>query len=151
MTRWRRGEMEVESLLVQGALQRITGGAANGRPLIEKASVTLVSAEQLVGSDPDSAFVLAYDAARHALTGLLAQQGLRATSRGGHVAVEQAANAQFGPGFRDFGALRRRRNELEYPRWSGDSTNTAEARESITSARRIIAASLEIVDQLGMF
>jgi hypothetical protein len=40
---------------------------------------------------------------------------LRATSKGGHYAVDLALRAQFGAGFRSFSALRRRRNELEYP------------------------------------
>ena len=36
----------------------------------------------------DSAFVLAYDAARYAARALLAQQGLRPTTSGGHYVVE---------------------------------------------------------------
>lgn len=114
MARWKRGEAEVETLVAAGDLQKLTGAAANGERLLEKASVTLETARSVIERDPDSAFVLAYDAARQALTALLAHQGLRSTTKGGHYAVEQAARAQFGPGFRQFGALRRRRNELEY-------------------------------------
>lgn len=73
------------------------------------------TARSTVERDPNSAFVLAHDASRQALTALLVEQGLRPTTKGGHYAVEQAVRAQFGPGFRQFGALRRRRNELEYP------------------------------------
>ncbi len=112
MARWTRGESDVEALLAAGELQKLTGAAANGERLLEKATVTLSTARSAVGTDPDSAFVLAYDAARQALTALLAHQGLRPTTKGGHYAVERAVRAQFGPGFRQFGALRRRRNEL---------------------------------------
>lgn len=115
MARWQRGQAEVEALLAAGDLQKLIGEAANGERLLAKASTTLATARSAVASDPDSAFVLAYDAARQALTALLAHQGLRPTTKGGHYAVEQATRAQFGPGFRQFGALRRRRNELEYP------------------------------------
>jgi hypothetical protein len=95
--------------------------------------------------------VLAYDAARQALTGLFAQQGLRPTTKGGHYAVEQAVRAQFGPGFRQFGALRRRRNELEYPDRPGDDATIGEASESIEHAQAIITAAEGLLDQLGLF
>ncbi|MEP6528275.1 MAG: HEPN domain-containing protein [Nocardioidaceae bacterium] len=151
MARWKRGEAEVEALIAAGDLQKLTGDAANGERLLEKAAVTLETAGSAVERDPDSAFVLAYDAARQALTGLLAHQGLRPTTKGGHYAVEQAVRAQFGPGFRQFGALRRRRNELEYPERRGDDATVEEASESIEHAQAIITVAEGLVDQLGLF
>jgi HEPN domain-containing protein len=151
MARWMRGETEVESLLAAGELQKLTGEAANGQRLLEKAAVTLETARSAVERDPDSAFVLAYDAARQALTGLLAHQGLRPTTKGGHYAVEQAARAQFGPGFRQFGALRRRRNELEYPDRPDDDASVTEAAEAVDHAQSIITAAGGLVEQLGLF
>jgi hypothetical protein len=112
MARWMRGQTEIEALIASRHLQTLAGAAADGRPLLKKARVTVETARSVVDRDPDSAYVLAYDAARSAATALLSQQGLRPTSKGGHYAVEQAIRAQFGPGFRQFGALRRRRNEL---------------------------------------
>lgn len=126
MARWQRGEFDVEAL-------------------------TLATARSAIERDPDSAFVLAYDAARQALTGLLAHQGLRPTTKGGHYAVEQAARAQFGPGFRQFGALRRRRNELEYPERPGDDATTDEATEAVHHAQAIVTAAEGLLDQLGLF
>lgn len=151
MARWKRGESEVEALIASGELQKLTGDAANGDRLLEKAAVTLETARSAIESDPDSAFVLAYDASRQALTGLLARQGLRPTTRGGHYAVEQAVRAQFGPGFRQFGALRRRRNELEYPERPGDDATTDEASEAVDKAQEIVAAAEGLLDQLGLF
>lgn len=90
MARWSRGESEVSALLGAGDLQKLTGEAANGERLLEKAAVTLTTARSAIERDPDSGFVLAYDAARQALTGLLAHQGLRPTTKGGHYAVERA-------------------------------------------------------------
>ncbi len=77
---------------------------------------TAATAAGLIATDAYSAYILAYDATRFACVSLLAQQGMRATTSGGHYAIERAVRAQFGPGFRPFGDLRRRRNELEYPR-----------------------------------
>jgi len=151
MVRWKRGEAEVEGLVAAGDLQKLTGEAANGERFIEKAAVTLETARTAIERDPDSAFVLAYDAARQALTALLAHQGLRATTKGGHYAVEQAARAQFGPGFRQFGALRRRRNELEYPQRPGDDATIDEATEAVDDAQAIITAARGLLDQLGLF
>jgi HEPN domain-containing protein len=151
MARWKRGESDVESLIGSGELQKLTGDAANGGRLLEKAAVTLETARTAIERDPDSAFVLAYDAARQAVTGLLAHQGLRPTTKGGHYAVEQAIRAQFGPGFRQFGALRRRRNELEYPERPGDDATIEEATEAVDQAQTIVTAAQGLLDQLGLF
>lgn len=80
MARWKLGEAEVEALIGSDELQKLTGDAANGERLLAKAAVTLDTARTAIERDPDSAFVLAYDAARQALTGLLAHQGLRPTT-----------------------------------------------------------------------
>ena len=151
MARWKLGEAEVEGLIASGDLQKLTGGAANGDRLLEKAAVTLETARSAAERDPDSAFVLAYDAARQAATALLAHQGLRPTTKGGHYAVERVVRAQFGPGFRQFGAMRRRRNELEYPERPGDCATVDEANESVENAQTILAAAGGLIEQLGLF
>jgi hypothetical protein len=151
MARWSRGEADIEELIASGDLQRLTGEAANGERLLAKAAVTLETARSVADRDPDSAFVLAYDAARQALTALLAQQGLRPTTKGGHYAVERAARAQFGTGFRQFGAMRRRRNELEYPDRPGDDATVDEAADVVGHAREILSAVRGLVGQVGLF
>lgn len=151
MARWQLGQAEVQELLRAGDLQKLTGEAANGERLLAKASTTLETARSAIQSDPDSAFVLAYDAARQALTALLAHQGLRPTTKGGHYAVEQAARAQFGQGFRQYGALRRRRNELEYPERPGDDADIEEAAEAVEKAQEVVNAATGLLDQLGLF
>ena len=151
MARWKNGEADVEQLIATGQLQKLTGEAARGERLLDKAHGTIATATLAAERDPDSAFVLAYDACRQALTALLAHQGLRPTTKGGHYAVEQAARAQFGPGFRQFGALRRRRNELEYPEWPGDDASIDEANDAIAHAEQIIAAAEALIDRLGLF
>ncbi|HEX9536804.1 MAG TPA: hypothetical protein VGA04_01355, partial [Streptosporangiaceae bacterium] len=112
---------------------------------------TAATAAGLVASDPYSAYVLAYDAARFACIALLAQQGLRATTSGGHYAVEQAVRAQFGEGFRPFGVLRRRRNELEYPHLPADTATSEEAEQAAGTAQRLIIAAGKLLPQLSFF
>ena len=151
MARWTMGEAEIEALVAGGELQKLIGEAANGQLLLAKASTTLETARSAIVTDPDSAFVLAYDASRQALTARLAHQGLRPTTKGGHYAVERSARAQFGQGFRQFGALRRRRNELEYPERPGDESTVDEAAAAVDNAEKIIAAAQGLLDQLGLF
>jgi hypothetical protein len=151
MPRWARGEAEVEQLIARGELERVSGAAADGIPLLEQARKTAATAAGLVSSDPYSAYVLAYDAARFACIALLAEQGLRVTTSGGHYAAEQAVRAQFGDGFRPFGILRRRRNELEYPHLPADTASSEEAEQAAGTAHGLITAAGRLVPQLAFF
>jgi hypothetical protein len=74
----------------------VRGGLANGESWLAKAERTLAAAATLVNTEPSSAITLAYDAARFAALAVLAHQGLRATTKGGHLAVDEAVRAQFG-------------------------------------------------------
>lgn len=105
MSRWRVGEAEVETLLAERALQPVTGSAADGTHGLARARRTLASAQVLLDADPTNALVLAYDAARQACTALPAQQGLRPTTTGGHIAVERTVRAQFGAPFAPYGVF----------------------------------------------
>jgi hypothetical protein len=93
---WETGSAEIAAALAAGHLQRVTGAQAAGAGWINDARTKLATAEAITQSDPTTAYVTAYDAARFALVATLAQQGLRAIQTGGHLAVEHAATAQFG-------------------------------------------------------
>ncbi len=151
MSRWQRGEAEVEQLLRHRELEQVTGATADGAPLLAQAGRTAATAASLVQADAYSAYVLAYDAARFACIALLAQQGLRATTSGGHYAVERTVRAQFGEGFRPFADVRRRRNELEYPRLPADTATADEAEQAVQVARRLAAAAGGLLGQLSFF
>lgn len=151
MARWQRGEADVEELIGRRELQLVTGSGADGMALLAQAHRTVATAVSLVDADSHSAYVLAYDAARFACNALLAQQGLRATTSGGHYAVERAVRAQFGESFLVFGDLRRRRNELEYPRVPGDAPTADEAKQAVDDASRLIAGAGRLIEQLAFF
>jgi hypothetical protein len=112
---WQPRRQQIIAALSAGELQRVAGGQAAGDGWITDARRKYETAGLIADADPETAYVTAYDAARFALVGVLAQQGLRATQKGGHLAVEQAVRAQFGASFAMFSTLRRRRAELEYP------------------------------------
>jgi hypothetical protein len=151
MARWQRGAAEVEEMVSRRELVLVTGSEANGTALLAQARSTATSAAGLVDTDTHSAYVLAYDAARFACNALLAQQGLRATTSGGHYVVERAVRAQFGEGFRTFGDLRRRRNELEYPRLPGDVPTADEAKQAVEGAKRLIEGADRLISELAFF
>ncbi len=149
--RWSRGEALIERLIDERRLQRVSGAQADGTALLARAARTVDTAEMVAADDPDSAYVLAYDATRQACTALLAHQGLRPTTQGGHYAVEEAVRGQFGESFRAVGTLRRRRNELEYPTYPGDEADRDEVADAIRMARQIIEAAQRILPNLGVF
>jgi hypothetical protein len=151
VTRWTKGEAEVERLLADRHLERVSGAQADGTPHVERARTTLASARRLADTDAVNAFTLAYDALRLACTGLLAQQGLRSTTDGGHYAVERAVRAQFETSFADFGPLRRRRHELEYPAYGGDLPEAEEVAAAIATAERLVEACAALLPGLGLF
>jgi hypothetical protein len=151
MARWTHGEAEIEQLLARRELERVTGASANGRPLLDQARTTAATAATLTCTDAYSAYILAYDACRFACTALLTQQGLRPTTDGGHIAVATAVRAQFGPGFRSFNTMRRRRNELEYPNVPGETATTSEAEQAVTDADSLISTASQLLDQLPLF
>jgi hypothetical protein len=151
VTRWRKGEADVEELLRDGSLDRVHGAGADGAAWLERSRRILSSARDIAADDPESAYVLAYDAARHVCVSLLAQQGIRATSKGGHYAVEVVVRAQFGPAFREFGTLRRRRNELEYPSYPGASVEADELGQAFATCERLAEAAAALVGELALF
>lgn len=151
MVRWPMGEADIEQLIAEGRLEAVTGAGSDGGPLLEQARKTAATATGLVQSDPYSAFILAYDAARFACAALLAQQGLRSTITGGHLTIENAVRAQFGDGFRPFGALRRRRNELEYLRRPAETTTNEEAEQAAKTAQQLIEAAGKLLPELSFF
>src|SRR5215469_1270840 len=61
MSRWARGEAEIERMLRSGELQTLKGAGANGGPWLTKAA-TIQTAESVSARDPHSGYTLAYDA-----------------------------------------------------------------------------------------
>lgn len=117
MARWRKGEQQVASLIEQRHLQQVAADSQTPAALLASADRHVESARRTVDADPEAAYALAYDAARKSATALLAHQGLRPTTSGGHIAVVDSIRAQFPgvPGLTSLDRLRRRRNQAEYP------------------------------------
>ena len=151
---WDEGKATVERLLGTGELQRVTADLEMATELLARARRHLTSAKTIRDTDAEGAYATLYDAARTACAALLQAQGLRATTRGGHIAIREAVVAQFasltgGMPLRSFDRLRRRRHEVEY----GPSAivDQDEVDEALTRAEEIVSFAERLAEQLPVF
>jgi HEPN domain-containing protein len=156
MARWRKGEQQVVSLIEQRHLQQVAADSQTAAALLASAGRHVESARRTLDADPEAAYALAYDAARKSATALLAHQGLRPTTSGGHIAVVDAIRAQFPgvPGLTSLDRLRRRRNQAEYPNpTSYDPITVDEANDATHTAGECVSSVSRLLqlDELGIF
>jgi hypothetical protein len=88
--RWNQGRSQVDRLIADGDLQRVPANREHADQLLVQARKDLASAKLLLEANPRRAYESIYDAARMALTAVLENEGLRPTSRGGHIAPYSA-------------------------------------------------------------
>jgi hypothetical protein len=148
---WQPGRERVQELLDEGDLEQTTPDVSIARYMLDDAARHLSTASAALSLDDRSgAYQLAYDALRKSAASLLEAQGLRATSRGGHIAVQEAISAQFGAVVRDirsFGRIRRARNSFEYPNSEYAGPSADDVTDAITVATRTRDAAARILDQ----
>ena len=148
---WQPGRDKIAELLAAAELQQVTADHSIAQLLVDDAGRHLdTAAAALSSSDLSGAYQLAYDALRKSAASLLAAQGLRATSRGGHIAIQEAARAQFGStlkAFRSFGRIRRARNNFEYPSTITPGPSPDDVRDAITTATQARDAAITILEQ----
>jgi hypothetical protein len=148
---WQPGRHRIEELLAAGELEQVTAADTVARRMLEDAGRHLGTAAAAAGTgDLAGAYQLAYDALRKSAASLLSAQGLRATSRGGHLAVQEAVIAQFGATarvFRSFGRIRRARNSFEYPSTTTPGPSPDDVTDAIIVATQARDAAATILDQ----
>ena len=148
---WQPGRDKIAELLAAAELQQVTADHRIAQLLLDDAGRHLPTAAAALSSgDLSGAYQLAYDALRKSAASLLAVQGLRATSRGGHIAIQGGAQAQFGStvkAFRSFGRIRRSRNNFEYPSTSTPGPSSDDVRDAITTASQARDAAMTILEQ----
>ena len=114
MSRWPLGVSDIEEALRKRDLELVPPNSDHAHRLLREATLHIASAKLIIDSDPVASFQIAYSALRKTCAALLAYQGLRATSDGGHVIVFEAVRTQFnGPhgrqSFAHLQAMRQRR------------------------------------------
>ena len=147
---WDQGRAVVDDLIARSALERVTPSREHADLLLAQAARHLATAEASAASDPEAAYAVAYDAARKALAAVLANQGLRSTTAGGHLAGYQAVRAQLDPPMgavlRPFDQMRRQRHQVEYPRLDAPGLNPLDVLEALPKAAAIVEVAGKVVD-----
>ncbi len=152
MTRWETGASDILAMIASGDLELVTPSSTNAERLLVEAHRHLRSANALAEDDPSGAYDLLYSAARKSLAAVLAAQGLRATSRGGHIAVQAAIGHQLGRSssvIKPFGRLRRTRNEADYPRLDSPAVTSSDTAEDVIKAQAIVEAMQKLLPHVG--
>lgn len=152
---WEQGRATLETMITRGRIERVPPSRSHADVLLVQARQHLEAAQAIVHIDPTGAYQLLYDGARKALNAVLENQGLRATSRGGHVAVLDAVAAQLDPPLgailRPFDRLRRRRNQAEYPAADSPRIDGDDFARDLPKVREIIDAAATVLDQMPPF
>jgi uncharacterized protein (UPF0332 family) len=150
---WSPGRDTILRMLNAGELEQVAPNDEFAQTLIEKAGKHLVTAGLLRDTDLEIAFDALYTAARLSVTALLATQGLRPTTKGGHAAPINAVRAQLGAHvkvLRSYDRLRVTRNRTDYPS-PGASLSVDDVTEGIDRATDIVDAAAAVLPQLPVF
>ena len=154
---WRQGHETIDDMLRAGQLERVSASRDHADKLLAqaRAHLALAATAEAADLDPVGAYQLVYDAARKALSAILENQGLRATSRGGHIAVLDAVRAQLDPPIgatlRPFDRMRRMRNEAEYPRADRPSATAPDVRRDQANAAAFVDLAERVLDQMSPY
>jgi hypothetical protein len=153
--RWEQGRETIVAMINGGQLEQVPASREHADVLLDQARLHVQTARTAATQDPSGAYQLLYDAARKALAAILENQGLRATSRGGHLAVLDAVSAQLDPPLgkilRPFDRMRRRRNTAEYPRIGTMSVTPDEVAADLPRANEMIDLASRVLDQMNPF
>jgi hypothetical protein len=154
MGAWSRGRERILGMLERRELTQVVADSGLAERMLTTAREHLRSAELLASSDPYLAYAALHDAVRKALAALLQRQGLRATTTGGHLAIQEAARAQFGASMgailRPVDRIRTTRHEAEYPSqgtWFDEET----VLDDLPLAEAIVEAAAKVLPHLSPF
>lgn len=110
--------MSLNDLQNQGLIKPIKASPSQVKARLTLAQRDIATAKKLLGSDPDWAFSIAYNAVLQAATALMLSRGYRPTAREGHhVATVRFAEAVLGKELEDiaiFDKMRQKRHRIIY-------------------------------------
>ena len=110
----------------------------------------LRSAQLLRDTDTAGAFVLAYDAARKALSAVLLNQGLKSRGEGAHALLAEAVGSQLASvlDLTGFGWMRTTRNATEYGSDRHPSATAADVDEAVEMASIVHQRAGRVLDHM---
>lgn len=155
MSRWNQGRETIDALIASGSIEHVPASREAAEAELGRARTHIASARLLLDSDPEGAYTLAYDGARRALAAVLQNQGLRATSRGGHIAIYDAVLAQLDPPLgsilRPFNRMRVRRNEVAYRSSEAPSVTAADVSADVSKVEALIGVAEKAIPNMPRY
>ncbi|MEI4273709.1 HEPN domain-containing protein [Klenkia sp. LSe6-5] len=152
--RWTQGRQEIDRLLADDHLERVPPNRKHADLLMAQARRHLASASKLT-DDPEAGYAVLYDAARKALWAILANQGLRPTTRGSHLTAYQAVLAQLHPPLgevlRPFDRIRRERRSAEYPNLDDPSLTAEDVVDDLPKVAAIVDVADRVLDRMSPY
>lgn len=153
--RWEQGRAALQQMLTAKELQRVPASREHADRLLAEGKRHLASASDISDNDPEGAYQLLYDGVRKALTAVLANEGLRPTTSGGHRAVYAAVAAQLDPPLgavlRPFDRMRRQRHEIEYPAMDAEPVLPEDVAEELPKAEAIMDLAGRVLGEMSPF
>jgi uncharacterized protein (UPF0332 family) len=140
----------IDQMLTRGQITRVAPNRAQADQLLKQAEAHLRSARMLRDTDTAGAFVLAYDAARKALTAVLLNQGLKSRGEGAHALLAEAVGSQLSSALdlTGFGWMRVSRNATEYGSDRHPSATAADVDDAVEMATTIHQRAGHILDHM---
>ncbi len=152
---WGQGRDTILQMHREGRLETIPANTGHVDLLLQRADANLATVTQIQTTNPGLAYDGLYDAARFALTAILAQQGLRPTRAGGHLAVAQAVRAQLDPPLgatiASFDRLRRTRHRNEYPTPDSTAITVHDVTTGLPIAQELLGIAQRVIPNLPVF
>lgn len=152
--RWEQGRAEIDALIASGLVEKVAPSREHADRLVAQARRHLANATASARVDPEGAYGTLYDAGRKALWAILANEGLRPTTRGGHVAVYDAVRAQLDPPLgraRPFDRMRRQRHQVEYPSLDTPELEPEDVLDDIPKIEAILDIAVRVLDNMPVY
>jgi hypothetical protein len=153
--RWEQGRAEIDRMLADGELECVQASREHADRLVNQARRHLDSAETTCDSDPEGAYGTLYDAGRKSMWAILANQGLRPTTKGGHLAIYHGVKAQLDPPMgqqlRPFDRMRRQRHDAEYPQIDTPELHADDIREDIPKIQALVDIAERVLDSMSAY
>lgn len=155
MNRWEQGRTVIDALILEGKLDQVPANRDWSERLISLATEHIEAAEMVLELSPLTSFQTSYDALHKLFDAVLINQGLRGTSTGGHLVLQDALRAQLDPPLgdliRDFGWMRKLRNAGDYPVPDQPLAGTEDAEDALEIAKEFADKAIELVNAMPVY
>lgn len=155
IARWEQGRATIDAMVTDGEVSVVVPNREWALRLIDLAEEHIEAADEVINISALTAFQIYYDAVHKIFDAILVNQGLRGTSKGGHIALQRAVNAQLVPPLGDlidhFHWMRQLRNAGDYPVPEKKLADAQDALEAQAVAKNLTANARDLIEQMPVY